>query len=210
MLNWNTLYPHTSLELFKNLQFLPKNLTRWCFCFILYKVQNNEGGQPKYRGVIRTLRIMFQEEGMRGLYTGLTPAIHRQLGFATVKIGCYDNTKHLYTKLRYRGEPFSSGVGEMWFSDKHCYSCIGCLTTGEEEPSYCPVCIRVFAGVTTGALSVSLAQPTDVVKVRMQAQFGANKGRYSGTMDAYRKVYSTEGVKGLWRGKANYQIMVAF
>ena len=71
------------------------------------------------------------------------------------------------------------------------------------------MCIRVFAGVTTGALSVSLAQPTDVVKVRMQAQFGANKGRYSGTMDAYRKVYTTEGVKGLWRGKINYQIMVA-
>lgn len=74
------------------------------------------------------------------------------------------------------------------------------LLTGEEEPTYCPVCIRIFAGVTTGALSVSLAQPTDVVKVRMQAQFGANKGRYSGTMDAYRTIYKTEGTKGLWRG----------
>lgn len=74
------------------------------------------------------------------------------------------------------------------------------LLTGEEEPTYCPVCIRIFAGVTTGALSVSLAQPTDVVKVRMQAQFGANKGRYSGTMDAYRTIYKTEGMKGLWRG----------
>lgn len=137
------------------------------------QVQNNEDGRPKYRGVFRTIRIMFQEEGVRGLYTGLTPAIHRQLGFATVKLGCYDSTKCLYTEIRYRGE---------------------------EEPPYCPVCIRIFAGVTTGALSVSLAQPTDVVKVRMQAQFGANKGRYSGTMDAYRTIYKTEGMKGLWRG----------
>ena len=36
--------------------------------------------------------------------------------------------------------------------------------------------VRVLAGVTTAALAVSLAQPTDVVKVRLQA--GARSGQY--------------------------------
>ena len=36
--------------------------------------------------------------------------------------------------------------------------------------------VRVLAGVTTAALAVSLAQPTDVVKVRLQA--GARSSQY--------------------------------
>lgn len=58
-----------------------------------------------------------------------------------------------------------------------------------------------MAGVTTGMLSVAMAHPTDVVKVRMQAQFGNNLGRYANSSDAYKKVYTKEGMKGLWRGK---------
>ena len=50
-------------------------------------------------------------------------------------------------------------------------------------------------------LSVAMAHPTDVVKVRMQAQFGNNLGRYANSSDAYKKVYTKEGMKGLWRGK---------
>ncbi|NXT53311.1 UCP3 protein, partial [Pluvianellus socialis] len=61
---------------------------------------------------------------------------------------------------------------------------------------------RVLAGCTTGAVAVACAQPTDVVKVRFQAN-GAmpESGRqYSGTVDAYRTIAREEGVRGLWRG----------
>ncbi|KTG48015.1 hypothetical protein cypCar_00018682 [Cyprinus carpio] len=55
---------------------------------------------------------------------------------------------------------------------------------------------RLMAGCTTGAMAVALAQPTDVVKVRFQAQnsAGANK-RYHGTMDAYRTIAKEEGFR---------------
>ncbi len=61
---------------------------------------------------------------------------------------------------------------------------------------------RLMAGCTTGAMAVALAQPTDVVKVRFQAQIstGANK-RYHGTMDAYRTIAKEEGFRGLWKGE---------
>jgi len=58
---------------------------------------------------------------------------------------------------------------------------------------------RLLAGCTTGAMAVAVAQPTDVVKVRFQAQVSGAK-RYQGTMDAYRTIGREEGVRGLWKG----------
>ncbi|XP_055726460.1 mitochondrial uncoupling protein 2-like [Salvelinus fontinalis] len=61
---------------------------------------------------------------------------------------------------------------------------------------------RLLAGCTTGAMAVALAQPTDVVKVRFQAQTsssGLNR-RYHGTMEAYKTIAKEEGIRGLWRG----------
>lgn len=63
---------------------------------------------------------------------------------------------------------------------------------------------RLLAGCTTGAMAVALAQPTDVVKVRFQAQVRLPESgsvmRYSSTIDAYKTIARNEGVKGLWKG----------
>ncbi|XP_040195522.1 mitochondrial uncoupling protein 2-like [Rana temporaria] len=64
------------------------------------------------------------------------------------------------------------------------------------------VACRLLAGSTTGALAVTFAQPTDVVKVRFQAHIKVIDGskRYNGTMDAYKTIAKEEGVRGLWKG----------
>ena len=59
--------------------------------------------------------------------------------------------------------------------------------------------VRILAGLTTGGLAVLAAQPTDVVKVRMQAQ-GGGTVRYATTRQAYAAIAQTEGVRGLWKG----------
>ncbi|XP_037533792.1 mitochondrial uncoupling protein 2-like [Nematolebias whitei] len=63
---------------------------------------------------------------------------------------------------------------------------------------------RLLAGGTTGALAVAFAQPTDVVKVRFQAQIqlpdNSSLKRYSSTTHAYRIIAKNEGVRGLWKG----------
>nr|XP_057943171.1 dicarboxylate carrier SLC25A8-like isoform X2 [Doryrhamphus excisus]XP_057943172.1 dicarboxylate carrier SLC25A8-like isoform X2 [Doryrhamphus excisus] len=64
------------------------------------------------------------------------------------------------------------------------------------------IVIRLMAGCTTGAMAVAFAQPTDVVKVRFQAQARLSDGgrRYNGTLDAYKTIARDEGVRGLWKG----------
>uniref|UniRef100_A0A8C8RYG5 Uncoupling protein 3 n=1 Tax=Pelusios castaneus TaxID=367368 RepID=A0A8C8RYG5_9SAUR len=64
------------------------------------------------------------------------------------------------------------------------------------------VLTRLLAGCTTGAMAVTCAQPTDVVKVRFQAHVRLTDGtkRYNGTVDAYRTIAKEEGVRGLWKG----------
>lgn len=54
---------------------------------------------------------------------------------------------------------------------------------------------------------MSVAQPTDVVKVRFQAQMnlqGVGR-RYNGTMQAYKQIFQLEGLKGLWKGADSVQ-----
>ncbi|KAL3996604.1 mannosyl-oligosaccharide alpha-1,3-glucosidase [Sarotherodon galilaeus] len=125
-------------------------------------------GGIRYRGVFGTISTMIRTEGPKSLYNGLVAGLQRQLCFASVRIGLYDNVKNFYTG-------------------------------GKDNPS---VLVRILAGCTTGAMAVSFAQPTDVVKVRFQAQMNLDgvARRYSSTMQAYRHIFQHEGMRGLWKG----------
>lgn len=73
--------------------------------------------------------------------------------------------------------------------------------TGNTRPGSMNIGARVAAGMTTGALAVLIAQPTDVVKVRFQASAtGASAARYSSTIQAYKAIATNEGINGLWKG----------
>ncbi|XP_033969258.1 mitochondrial uncoupling protein 2-like [Trematomus bernacchii] len=129
-----------------------------------------EAQRMKFRGVFGTIFTMVKTEGPRSLYSGLVAGLHRQMSFASVRIGLYDSMKQFYS----RGSE-SAGIGT-----------------------------RIMAGCTTGAMAVTFAQPTDVVKIRFQAQSrlleSGSVKRYSSTFDAYRAIARDEGVRGLWKG----------
>lgn len=54
----------------------------------------------------------------------------------------------------------------------------------------------------TGAIGISIANPTDLVKVRMQGQgqLPPAERPYSSSIDCYKKTFAKDGVKGLWVG----------
>lgn len=92
-----------------------------------------------------------------------------------------------------------------------------CFTTGgrsnTNKSTNASISVRICAGITTGGLAVLFAQPTDVVKVRMQAEARSLHGepkRYSGTMNAYSTIARKEGIAGLWKGIVDIQSLFIF
>ncbi|XP_061058857.1 putative mitochondrial transporter UCP3 isoform X3 [Eubalaena glacialis] len=142
--------------------------------------ENQAARSVQYRGVLGTILTMVRTEGPRSPYKGLVAGLHRQMSFASVRIGLYDSVKQFYTP---KGSDHSS------------------ITT------------RILAGCTTGAMAVTCAQPTDVVKIRFQASVHAGPGsnrKYSRTMDAYRTIAREEGVRGLWKDNFPCHFISAF
>lgn len=125
----------------------------------------------KYRGMFGTMATIAREEGLKSLWNGIVPGLHRQCLFGGLRIGLYEPVKNLYV-----GKDF---VGDV------------------------PLHQKILAGLTTGALAITVASPTDLVKVRLQAEGKLPPGvprRYSGAMNAYSTIIKQEGVKALWTG----------
>jgi len=60
-----------------------------------------------------------------------------------------------------------------------------------------------MAAMVTGAIGITVANPTDVVKVRLQNQGNPlsrdqAKTLYKGATDCYSKIIRNEGVSALW------------
>ncbi|XP_056665544.1 brain mitochondrial carrier protein 1 isoform X2 [Monodelphis domestica] len=57
--------------------------------------------------------------------------------------------------------------------------------------------INMICGVVSGVISSTIANPTDVLKIRMQAQGSLFQG---GMIGSFIDIYQQEGTRGLWRG----------
>ncbi|GAB2286336.1 Mitochondrial uncoupling protein 2 [Dionaea muscipula] len=70
---------------------------------------------------------------------------------------------------------------------------VGGLITGDV-----PLFQKILAALITGAIAILVANPTDLVKVRLQAE--GKLPRYSGAIDAYMTIVRQEGLLALWTG----------
>ncbi|XP_059913392.1 brain mitochondrial carrier protein 1 isoform X2 [Gadus macrocephalus] len=118
--------------------------------------------EVRYKGMFHALYRIGKEEGVKALYSGISPALLRQASYGTIKIGTYNTLKRLF------------------------------VTNPEDET----MVINVFCGVVSGVLSSSMANPTDVLKIRMQAQGSLLQGSM---ISNFVNIYKTEGTRGLWR-----------
>ncbi|KAK4582581.1 hypothetical protein RGQ29_025684 [Quercus rubra] len=77
------------------------------------------------------------------------------------------------------------------------------LYVGKDFVGDAPLSKKILAGLTTGALAIMVANPTDLVKVRLQAEGKLPPGvprRYSGALNAYSTIVKQEGFGALWTG----------
>jgi solute carrier family 25 (mitochondrial carrier), member 14/30 len=123
----------------------------------------------RYNGMFDCGRQIYRQEGLRALYSGIAPAILRQSVYGTLKFGSYYSLKNIIVSHFYEGD---TSVENPW--------------------------INVSCAALAGAFSSAIANPTDVLKVRMQVQ-----GKGTNQMPLYKcfyEIYRTEGFRGLYRG----------
>lgn len=66
----------------------------------------------------------------------------------------------------------------------------------QHNEDYEPFMVSLFCAVIAGAVSSAIANPTDVLKVRMQVQ---GISRNVNLVECFKEVYTQEGISGLWR-----------
>eukprot|EP00795_Rhopilema_esculentum_P009542 gene9542-17288_t len=74
---------------------------------------------------------------------------------------------------------------------------------GEKDRSKTPLYKKIMSGALSGSIGSAIANPTDLVKIRLQAEGKLEPGqtpRYKSTFDAFAQISRKEGVRGLWRG----------
>ncbi|KAM3959159.1 uncoupling protein Bmcp mitochondrial [Aphomia sociella] len=121
----------------------------------------------RYTGMVDCFVKTSRQEGIKALYCGIWPAVLRQATYGTIKFGTYYSMKKAIAKHRIDG-----GTKEHLLTNTFC---------------------AAFAG----GLSSAIANPTDVLKVRMQA--GEEK---RGLVRCFVSIYRAEGARALWRGAA--------
>ncbi|KAL9412753.1 hypothetical protein AB3S75_039107 [Citrus x aurantiifolia] len=83
------------------------------------------------------------------------------------------------------------------------YDPVKTLLVGSDFVGDIPLYQKIFAALLTGAIAIVVANPTDLVKVRLQAEGKLPSGvprRYYGALDAYCTIVRQEGLGALWTG----------
>ncbi|KAL4125258.1 hypothetical protein PRIC2_008843 [Phytophthora ramorum] len=122
-----------------------------------------------YNGMLHAAQTMIKQEGPGALWNGATPALLRQVSYTSICMVLYEPLRNFFGANGAQGKN-----GEVPFINKF------------------------LAGGCAGAIGISIANPVDVIKVRMQADRSGKL--YRGVGDAFNMIYQREGVRGFLRG----------
>ncbi|ABN65134.2 Mitochondrial oxaloacetate carrier protein [Scheffersomyces stipitis CBS 6054] len=139
-----------------------------------------------YKNPFQAFGIIYRNEGIRGLQQGLMCGYYYQLGLNGCRIGLYEPSRYIITKY------------------------LSPSTFSENEKIPQNLLINVAAGFVSGSAGAVLASPFFLIKTRMQSYSKSTTSEaahhigqqtyYKGAWDGLSKIYSAEGVRGLYRG----------
>ncbi|KAJ5610311.1 hypothetical protein N7510_007030 [Penicillium lagena] len=125
-----------------------------------------------YRGMLGTGRIIWREDGIRGLYQGLGPMLLGYLPTWAVYLAVYDRSR----------EYFYDQTGSWWLSRGYASITAGACSTIVTNPIWV---------IKTRLMSQSLKKSNEGLRAPWQ---------YQNTWDAARKMYQIEGFRSFYSG----------
>ncbi|XP_026681064.1 mitochondrial folate transporter/carrier [Diaphorina citri] len=139
---------------------------------IRFAVSDGRSPNPSYNNLSNAVHTIFRQEGFKGLYKGVTPNIW--------------------------------GSGSAWGFYFLFYNTIKTwIQQGNTTKPIGPT-MNMVAAAEAGILTLVMTNPVWVVKTRLCLQYANDKvptsKRYSGMIDALHKIYSVEGIRGLYKG----------
>lgn len=135
------------------------------------------GSQKLYKGPINCATSLLRKGGPPALFKGLSPALLRQSTYGSLRYGLYG--------------PIRNSLG---------------VDPGTPKTEI-PIFKKILAGGLSGASASAIANPTDLIKVRLQTdgQIKDLNGRsqpkkYASMLDVFLSIVREEGVCSLWKG----------
>ncbi|KAL3687655.1 hypothetical protein R1sor_013964 [Riccia sorocarpa] len=134
------------------------------------QLQGEMGQGGVKRGAVGMATHILREEGIRGLYRGLSPAVLRHTFYTSIRIVTYEQLRNRFD------------------DDKHNLSVTRKALIGG-------VSGLIGQLIASPADLVKVRMQSDGRLIKM-----GHAPRYTGMADAFKKIVKTEGVRGLWRG----------
>src|SRR5271156_5899279 len=125
-----------------------------------------------YSGIIGTGRVIWRDEGLRGMYRGLGPMLLGYLPTWAVYLTIYENTREYYFDR----------CGSWWVA-----RCYASLTAG--------ACSTVLTNPIWVIKTRLMSQSNKAASDGMRAPW-----HYTSTFDAARKMYRNEGIRSFYAG----------
>lgn len=145
----------------------------------------SKGHQPHhYRGPFHGVSVIVKNEGLRGIYRGISCAYVYQILLNGCRLGFY--------------EPMRGTLSSAIFKDDKVQS-LG---------------VNMFCGAASGVVGAAAGSPFFLVKTRLQSYSPflpvGTQHTYRNALDGLRKIYTAEGVTGLYRGVGAAMIRTGF
>lgn len=190
-------------------------------------------------GVLETIKSIARNEGVRGFYRGLAPSLLRESTYSATRLGLYEPIRDLLVSVlvgsssgqhqHHHHTILASPAAAGAPASSHPPSTNAAAFSGStlSKDSYV---IKLLAGAISGCIGQTIANPTDLLKVRLQAATSSSNGGVAAAAAAsvsggaatappstsatatavssrpslvsmLSHIYTHEGgIKGLWRG----------
>ncbi|KAL0639568.1 Mitochondrial oxaloacetate carrier protein [Maublancomyces gigas] len=136
-----------------------------------------------YTGVFQGVSVILRNEGLKGLMAGLGAAYCYQTMLNGCRLGFYEPIRTTVTTLVHNDNRQS-------------------------------LLINVFSGASSGVLGAAVGSPFFLVKTRLQSYSPflpvGTQHKYKNAVDGFKKIHSTEGFKGLYRGVGAAMVRTGF
>ncbi|KAK4631169.1 Mitochondrial oxaloacetate transport protein [Fulvia fulva] len=147
-----------------------------------------------YKGVLHGVRVVYTNEGFKGLLRGLGCAYVYQMTLNGCRLGFYDPIRTSFNSIALHRSPT-----HMHDPD---------VKAMQSLP------VNIASGASSGILGALLGSPFFLVKTRLQSFSPflpvGTQHHYRNAADGMRQIYGAEGIKGLWRGVGPAMVRTGF